>query len=555
MLTILLDMLGMNQVNVSSSEGGSGGVGVGVGGVSGGVGVEYQYPIESVGVDEGDHTHTHTHTHEEYDYTSGSGGVGNGNGEEGLKLFIGQIPRHMDEDDLRPYFVEFGHIVELTVIRDKSTKVHRGCAFLTYARKQSAINAIEALHDIVKLPNAVNPLQIRPAESQAERENKIFVGMLPKTITEIILHDMFARFGQLKEIHIIRGPEGHSKGCAFVKFINRDAAVLAIHEMHDTVPEGSTRPLVIKFADSKKGNQRGQDGYGDDEGGDYGMGGGMGGGHYMQQQQYGHHAPHQMQHMQQHGGAGRHHGNFLHDQSMMNMYPAPPSPMGSPVQSHPPYMYFTSPGQQHLYSHQHQNHHQYDASRSAPDASHTGGDISKKDNEGRRKGSPSGEDGSGWVDEQGTDSNVSRMPYRNAGDDELDMDGQQSQSTSKPAEGPSGANLFIYHLPRDLTDADLATLFAEFGNVVSAKVYVDKKTAESKGFGFVSYDVVHSAEAAIAEMVSSLQLFVLIFSMMMANTKICTYCAIDDNIHRYERIYFYLPTPYPAVYFVDECSQ
>jgi len=53
----------------------------------------------------------------------------------------------------------------------------------------------------------------------------------------------------------------------------------------------------------------------------------------------------------------------------------------------------------------------------------------------------------------------------------------------RPREGPAGANLFIYHLPHDLTDADLATAFNPFGNVISAKVYVDKYTRESKGFG------------------------------------------------------------------------
>ena len=70
-----------------------------------------------------------------------------------------------------------------------------------------------------------------------------------------------------------------------------------------------------------------------------------------------------------------------------------------------------------------------------------------------------------------------------------------------PPEHTSQSNeLFIFYIPPDWDDQDLNAHFQEFGNIMSAKVVIDKDTNKSKGFAFVTYEDSISAANAVQAM-------------------------------------------------------
>ncbi|XP_051953674.1 CUGBP Elav-like family member 4 [Xyrauchen texanus] len=418
---------------------------------------------------------------------------------DAIKLFIGQIPRNLEEKDLKPLFEEFGKIYELTVLKDRFTGMHKGCAFLTYCARESALKAQSALHEQKTLPGMNRPIQVKPADSEGRGEDrKLFVGMLGKQQSEEDVRHVFESFGLIEECTVLRGPDGASKGCAFVKFSSHAGAQAAINSLHggQTMP-GASSSLVVKFADTDKERTLRRM---------HQMAGQLGIFSPMTIQfgAYGAYSPAIMQ--QQAALMAATQGSYLNPMAAIaaaqmqqmaafninGLVAAPMTP--SSGTSSPQGISATAV-----------------PSITAPISVNGFSALAPQTN-GQPATEPIYTNG---IHPYPAQSPTVTDPLQQA------YAGVQHYAAAYPAayapisqafpqqpaiipqqqrEGPEGCNLFIYHLPQEFGDAELMQMFLPFGNVISAKVFVDRATNQSKCFGFVSFDNPTSAQAAIQAM-------------------------------------------------------
>jgi CUG-BP- and ETR3-like factor len=85
---------------------------------------------------------------------------------DAIKMFCGQIPRNMHESELREMFEQFGSVFQLNVLRDKQNGESKGCCFVTYYSRKSALDAQNALHNLRTLTGSHHPIQMKPADTE-----------------------------------------------------------------------------------------------------------------------------------------------------------------------------------------------------------------------------------------------------------------------------------------------------------------------------------------------------------------------------------------------------
>uniref|UniRef100_A0A673Y3F8 CUGBP Elav-like family member 6 n=1 Tax=Salmo trutta TaxID=8032 RepID=A0A673Y3F8_SALTR len=364
-----------------------------------------------------------------------------------------------------------------------------GCAFLTYCARESALKAQSALHEQKTLPGMNRPIQVKPADSEGRGEDrKLFVGMLGKQQSEEDVQRLFETFGQIEECTVLRGPDGASKGCAFVKFSSHAEAQAAINSLHgrQTMP-GASSSLVVKFADTDKERtlrrmhqMAGQLGIFSPMTIQFGAYGAYS--HAMMQQQAALMAATQNSYLNPMAAIAAAQMQQMAAFNVNGLVAAPMTP--SSGTSTPPGINATAV-----------------PSLAAPMGVNGFASLPPQTN-----GQPTNEPiyTNGIHPYPGETANgihlysaaypAAYAPISQAFPQQPTIIPQQQR------EGPEGCNLFIYHLPQEFGDAELMQMFLPFGNVISAKVFVDRATNQSKCFGFVSFDNPSSAQAAIQAM-------------------------------------------------------
>ncbi|MEE6481593.1 hypothetical protein FKM82_012912 [Ascaphus truei] len=393
-----------------------------------------------------------------------------------------------------------------------------------------------------------HPIQMKPADSEksnAVEDRKLFIGMVSKKCNENDIRVMFSPFGQIEECRILRGPDGLSRVpssnmessrasqhcCAFVTFSTRAMAQNAIKSMHQSqTMEGCSSPIVVKFADTQKDKEQRR----------------------MQQQ-----LAQQMQQLNtatwgnltglggltpqylallQQATSSSNLGAFSGIQQMAGMNALQLQNLAT--------LAAAAAAAQTSATNTNANPLSTASALGALTGPVTGSANNSAMNSLTSLGTLQGLAGTVGLNNinalavaqmlsgmgalngglgatglsNGTAGTMDALTQAYSGIQQYaaaalptlysqSLLQQQSAAGSQKegllfssSQGPEGANLFIYHLPQEFGDQDILQMFMPFGNVISAKVFIDKQTNLSKCFGFVSYDNPVSAQAAIQAM-------------------------------------------------------
>ncbi|KAK7322627.1 hypothetical protein VNO77_26016 [Canavalia gladiata] len=165
------------------------------------------------------------------------------------RLYVGNIPRTVTNDELAKIVQEHGSVEKAEVMYDKYSGRSRRFAFVTMKTVEDANAAIEKLNGTeiggreIKVNITEKPLSTLDLSSQEsefiDSPHKVYVGNLAKTVKTDTLKKFFSEKGKVLSAKVSRVPgTSKSSGYGFVTFSSEEDVETAISSFNNSLLEG-----------------------------------------------------------------------------------------------------------------------------------------------------------------------------------------------------------------------------------------------------------------------------------------------------------------------------
>jgi RNA recognition motif-containing protein len=216
------------------------------------------------------------------------------------KLFVGNMPSDVREDEIQNVFSRFGEIVEIHLMSGARSRSGQSSAFVRLMTQEACFAAIESLNmkgrirptdpdalsvkfakptASVQASNAVSstssficldgsstaastpsttPLASPTSFSGSTSTVKLFVGGLPSYVDRDDLIAIFTPFGKVESVHLMKNNKSKSgQSCAFINFHQRTEAQAAIHSLAGKYyVDVDLPPITVRLADTEDHSKR-----------------------------------------------------------------------------------------------------------------------------------------------------------------------------------------------------------------------------------------------------------------------------------------------------------
>uniref|UniRef100_A0ACD5TZ79 Uncharacterized protein n=1 Tax=Avena sativa TaxID=4498 RepID=A0ACD5TZ79_AVESA len=154
-------------------------------------------------------------------------------------LYVGDLHENAQEEHLFDAFSTIGAVTSVRVCRDNATSSSLRYGYVNYFSQADAMTALEKMNHSFILEKPIRVMwSNRDPDARRSGVGNVFIKNFSDHIDNVILQELFSKFGEILSCKVARNEDGTSRGYGFVQFAAQESADIAIENLNNSYFEG-----------------------------------------------------------------------------------------------------------------------------------------------------------------------------------------------------------------------------------------------------------------------------------------------------------------------------